>query len=101
MVELTVHFLTGMAKIERAMAWALKDAGLDSVTPAFRWNRDAAPVPVPESVALEITCYARRASVSFTREQIVDCRTRVDRPDVLAAIAEAVKQLGGVASSGQ
>jgi hypothetical protein len=83
-----------MQKIEGAINWALRDAGIHGA-PAFLWYRGEDFVPPEAATKLEAVLRGRTWKAALSREQIKACRKRVERADVVRLVNDAVETLSG------
>ena len=93
-IDSTTLYISGMQKIEGAINWALRDAGIKGA-PAFLWYRGEDFIPPEAATKLEAVLQGRTWKAALSREQIKACRTRVERADVVRLVNDAVETLSG------
>ena len=89
----TAEFIAGMQNIEREIMNSVRAAGGPLTADFVIWNRGKHFLPPPESISLEIKFHGRSANGIFSRAQIEDSHSKIDRPDVAKMIADLAQRL--------
>jgi len=93
-VNATLEFTAGLQNIERDIINKVRDAGGTITANSFKWHRGKELVPPPRGVIeLEITVQGKRFNTALSYEQVMDSWQRIERPDVIAGVGNAVAAL--------
>jgi hypothetical protein len=90
----TLEFTAGLQNIERDIIAKVREAGGTITANNFKWHRGKEWVPPPRSaIDLEITAQGKSFSALLSYEQVKDSWQRIDRPDVITRVRDAVAAL--------
>jgi hypothetical protein len=93
-VQATAEFTAGLQNIERAIIAKVRDAGGTITARNFKWNQGRYLVPPPrDAIELEIAAQGRTFNARLSFEQVKDSWQRIERPDVIAGVRNAVAAL--------